>query len=79
MEPSVLLQKFIERSPIPVMVRALLERVPSPERLDGCFARASKKQYTRELLAGIADAGGYFICRHHKQIPVITRHTQTGQ
>lgn len=50
MEPSALLQKFMERSPIPVMVRALLERVLSPERLDACFARASKKQYTRELL-----------------------------
>jgi hypothetical protein len=50
MEPSALLQKFMERTPITVMVRALLERVLSPERLNACFTRASKKQYTRELL-----------------------------
>ena len=37
MELSEILQKFMQRSPIPVMVRALLERVLSVERLDACF------------------------------------------
>lgn len=50
MEPSVMLQKFMQTSPIPVMVRAVLERVPSMERLNACFAKATKKQYTRALL-----------------------------
>jgi hypothetical protein len=50
MEPSLILQRFMERSPIPVMVRALLERVLSMERLNACFARTAKKQYTRDLL-----------------------------
>jgi hypothetical protein len=50
MGPSAILQRFMEASPIPVMVRALLERVLSLEQLDTCFARVSQKQYTRQLL-----------------------------
>jgi hypothetical protein len=50
MEPSAVLQRFMEKSPIPVMVRALLERVLSWERLDACFAQVAAKQYTRDLL-----------------------------
>jgi len=47
---SAILQRFMERSPIPVMVRALLERVLTMERLNSCFERVTTKQYTRELL-----------------------------
>ena len=50
MELSAILQKYMQMSPIPVMVRALLERVLSVERLDACFERVTKKQYTRNLL-----------------------------
>jgi hypothetical protein len=50
MEPNAILQKFMEKCPIPVMVRALLERVLTAERLNACFAKASSNQYTRELL-----------------------------
>lgn len=50
MELSAILKRFMERSPIPVMVRALMERVLNAERLNACFARATQKQYTRELL-----------------------------
>jgi hypothetical protein len=32
------------------MVRALLERVLTEEKLEACFEKASEKQYTRELL-----------------------------
>lgn len=44
------LDSFIKHSPISTMVRALLERVLTPERLNECFARATNRQYTRELL-----------------------------
>jgi len=47
---SAILKRFMESSPIPVMVRALLERVLHVERLNACFARVTQKQYTRELL-----------------------------
>ena len=50
MELSAILKRFMERSPIPVMVRALMERVLNAERLNACFARVTQKQYTRELL-----------------------------
>ena len=50
MELSAILKRFMERSPIPVMVRALLERTLNAERLNACFARVTQKQYTRELL-----------------------------
>jgi hypothetical protein len=50
MEVSAILKRFMERSPIPVMVRALLERVLNAEQLDACFARVTQKQYTRDLL-----------------------------
>jgi hypothetical protein len=50
MKVSAILKRFMERSPIPVMVRALLERVLNAEQLDACFARVTQKQYTRDLL-----------------------------
>jgi hypothetical protein len=50
MEASAILQRFMQKCPIPVMVRMLLERVLTVERLNACFAQASSKQYTRELL-----------------------------
>lgn len=50
MEPSAILKRFMERTPIPVMVRALLERVLNATRLDACFSRVTEKQYTRDLL-----------------------------
>ena len=42
--------RFIEKSPISVMVRGTLERVPGPDPLDWWYERTAKKQYTRELL-----------------------------
>lgn len=50
MELSAILQRFMQNSPIPVMVRALLERVLNVERLNACFERVTQKQYTRDLL-----------------------------
>ena len=42
--------RFVEKSPVSVMVRGLLERVLNPEKLDALFYRTAHKQYTRELL-----------------------------
>lgn len=44
---SPLLRRFVERAPIPVMARAVLERCLDAEYLDGWFDRVSEKQYTR--------------------------------
>jgi hypothetical protein len=42
-------EKFIERSPVSVMVRGTLERVFEPEKLEQVFADHALLQYTREL------------------------------
>lgn len=47
---SAILNRFMELSPIPVMARALIERVLTEEKLEACFEGATEKQYTRELL-----------------------------
>ena len=41
--------RFVEKSPISVMVRASLERVLGADRLDLWFERTAQKQYTRDL------------------------------
>ena len=43
-------QRFVENSPISVMVRGTLERVLGAEQLDAWYARTAHKQYTRDLL-----------------------------
>src|SRR5271167_3863157 len=43
-------QAFVERSPICVMARAVLENLFQPERLDELFERTAQNQYTRTLL-----------------------------
>lgn len=43
-------ERFVEKSPISVMVRASLERVLSADRLDLWYDRTVEKQYTRDLL-----------------------------
>lgn len=44
------LDRFVEQCPAAVMVRATLERLLSPTRLDAIFAAAADRQYERELL-----------------------------
>jgi Transposase DDE domain len=43
-------QAFIDRSPICVMARAVLENLFQPERLDALFERTAQNQYQRTLL-----------------------------
>lgn len=43
-------ERFVEKSPISVMVRGMLERVLGGEQLDEWYARTAEKQYTRTLL-----------------------------
>jgi hypothetical protein len=42
--------RFVEKSPISVMVRGTLERVLGADQLDTWFARTAQKQYTRTVL-----------------------------
>jgi IS4 transposase len=47
---SEIFERFVKKSPVAVMARALMERVLSPELLDAWFARTAERQYTRTLL-----------------------------
>lgn len=50
MLPTQILDRFIERAPAAVMVRATLERLLQPERLDQIFENARQRQYSKRLL-----------------------------
>src|SRR5215510_5960747 len=43
-------ERFVEKSPLSVMVRATLERVLGADRLDLWYERTAEKPYTRDLL-----------------------------
>ena len=47
---SNIFQRFMEKSPVPVMVQVLLELVLNPDKLEALFERATVEQYTRTLL-----------------------------
>jgi hypothetical protein len=50
MLPDQILGRFVERCPAVVMIRATLERLLRPERLDQVFEDARQRQYTKQLL-----------------------------
>jgi hypothetical protein len=43
-------ERFVEESPVSVIVRGLLEKILSPQKLNALFERSTENQYTRELL-----------------------------
>ena len=50
MLPTQILDRFVERCPAVVMIRAVLERLLRPERLDQIFKVAAQRQYAKQLL-----------------------------
>src|SRR5580693_6889059 len=50
MLPTAIIDRFVERCPAAVMVRATLERLLRPERLDQLFEDARQRQYSKQLL-----------------------------
>ena len=75
-------EKFIDRSPVSVMVRGTLERVFDPEKLERVFSDNALLQYTRELTFAhcvelmsdvvfrIVPSVGAWCKAHHEEIPV---------
>lgn len=43
-------ERFVRKSPLPVMARLLMQRALSPEWLEALFEQHRQRQYTRELL-----------------------------
>jgi len=57
-------ERFVQDSPVSVMVRGLLENTLSPRFLDELFANASELQYTRTLLfSSVVDLMGLVVNR----------------
>ena len=50
MLPTTVLNRFVERCPAAVMVRATLEQLLRPERLDQIFEENRQRQYVKQLL-----------------------------
>jgi hypothetical protein len=64
-----ILEKFAENSPVTVMVRALLERILNPEKLDGWFELTRRKQYTRDILfSSLVGLILQVVCRNHPSV-----------
>jgi hypothetical protein len=58
------LEPFIQRSSVTVMVRGTLEYLLLPEHLDTLFVEAADRQYTRKLLfSSMVDLMGLVVCR----------------
>ena len=49
-ELNPVLSRFAERTPLPVLARAVLERCLNPPELDAWFKQVAEAQYTRQLL-----------------------------
>ncbi|NJR63688.1 MAG: IS4 family transposase [Cyanobacteria bacterium CRU_2_1] len=47
---SAIFERFVETTPITVMVRAIMERIFAPELLDKLFEEEAEQQYQRKLL-----------------------------
>ena len=47
MLPKSVLDRFVERCPAVVMVRATLENLLRPERLDRIFEESAERQYSK--------------------------------
>lgn len=50
MNLSPILKRFVDKAPLPVMMRAVLERELDKARLDQWFEEVAQQQYTRKLL-----------------------------
>ena len=57
-------ERFVEKAPVAVMVRGILERVLGAEALDALYDRVADRQYTRELLfSSVFQLMNLVVCR----------------
>lgn len=69
MSSEALFQRFIEKSPVTVMVRSTLEFTLAPQALDDIFADASKRQVSGKLLfSSVVDLLSLVVCRQRKSV-----------
>ena len=62
-------ERFMEKSPVSVMARGLLERVLNPKTIDEIFERVADRQYTRNLLFSVVfDLMSQVVCGSRKTL-----------
>ena len=62
-------KRFVEKSPISVMARGMMERALNPEQLDRWFERTAEAQYTRDLLfSSVFDIMSRVVCGSQKSV-----------
>lgn len=49
---SAIFEQFVEASPLRVMVRAIMERIFAPEKLDDLFEQTAEKQLPETVECG---------------------------
>jgi hypothetical protein len=62
-------ERFVEESPVSVMMRGLMERVFAPEQINRIFEENAKIQYTRELLfSSLVELMSLVVCGIHPSV-----------
>ncbi|MCP4949449.1 MAG: IS4/IS5 family transposase, partial [Aestuariibacter sp.] len=57
-------ERFVEKAPVAVMVRGILERILGPDALNTLYDRVADRQYTRELLfSSVFQLMNLVVCR----------------
>jgi hypothetical protein len=66
---GAIFERFVEESPISVMVRGLMEQVFAPEKINQIFDNNAQTQYTRELLfSSVVDLMSLVVCGIHPSV-----------
>ena len=66
---SPIFKKFVEKSPISVMARGMMERVLNPSQLDQWFDTTAKQQYTKDLMfSTVFDLMSQVVCGSRKAV-----------
>jgi hypothetical protein len=67
--PETILDRFVQKTPITLMVRGVMERILSHEQMDIIFEKNAQSQYTRELLfSNLVDMMSLVICGIHPSV-----------
>jgi hypothetical protein len=66
---DAIFERFVEESPMSVMVRGLMERVFAPEQINRIFEDNAKIQYTRELMfSSLVELMSLVVCGIHPSV-----------
>jgi hypothetical protein len=77
MSSEALFQRFVEMSPVTVMLRATLENAFSPQAVDAIFADTARQQYEGELLfSSVVDLLALVVWRQKKSVGEAYKHAQ---